>query len=365
MFSGIGKSFTFLLLFGWLAICSPVAFAQDKTLPPSIAVEPRSLLSPFEPETKFNLPTAENPVNETTRSPNFFRANRSGESNIYQTDVEISGSENERSSADDKPKINDFARRFPDNEVRERRFEFEASLSVEKKSFPLRSSSANAARLDDPKNAAASDDAVNGKDQGFRWRAATGQTLMFLAIQHGYAFTQPKTREAMKGKFWKEYVESVKSLGGWADGGRFFTNYIAHPMQGSMTGFIYVQNDPKAIKQKFGASGDYWRSRLKAMAWSAVWSTQFEIGPISQASIGNVGLKGKQTYIDIVVTPTVGTALLVSEDAIDRFVMQRIERASDNFYLRIFSRMLLSPTRVFANLLRFKPPWHRDRPPAR
>jgi len=205
------------------------------------------------------------------------------------------------------------------------------------------------------------DEVANKIDESFRWGSAIKQSLMFLAIQHGYAFTQLKTREALKGKFFKDYVKSVKSLHGWADGGRFFTNYIAHPMQGAFTGFIQVQNDPKGLKQRFGTSADYWRSRMKAMAWTAAWSTQFEIGPISQASIGNVGLKGKQTYVDLVMTPIGGTAMLISEDAIDRFVMARIERGTDNFYAIIFSRMLLSPTRTIANLFRFKTPWYRDR----
>lgn len=223
--------------------------------------------------------------------------------------------------------------------------------------IPIFDNTRNFVSPDDPANT------QNGTTENFRWRAAIGQSLMFLAIQHGYAITQPKTREALKGKFWKDYALSVRSLHGWDDGGRFFTNYIAHPMQGSFTGFIYVQNDPKGLKQQFGTSGVYWRSRLKAMAWSAAWSTQFEIGPVSQASIGNVGLKNKQTWGDIVVTPTIGTAILVTEDAIDRFVMQHIERRVDNFFVRIFARMLLSPTRTVANLFRFKTPWYRDRPP--
>jgi hypothetical protein len=196
---------------------------------------------------------------------------------------------------------------------------------------------------------------------GFRWRPAIQQALLFLAVQHGYAMTQPKTRDALKGNFFGDYVKSVKALRGWEDGGRFFTNYIAHPMQGSFVGFIQVQNDPKGMKQRFGGSGSYWRSRMKAMAWSAAWSTQFEIGPISQASIGNVGLKGKQTYVDLVMTPTLGTAMLITEDALDRFIIERIERSANNFYLRIFSRILLNPTRTVANLIRFKHPWHRDR----
>jgi hypothetical protein len=133
-------------------------------------------------------------------------------------------------------------------------------------------------------------------------------------------------------------------------------------MQGSFTGFIQIQNDPKGKRQRFGSSGDYWQSRMKAMAWSAAWSTQFEIGPISQASIGNVGLKGKQTYIDLIITPTVGTTMLITEDAIDRYLIERIEGKTKNYYLMIFSRMLLNPTRTMANLVRFKLPWYRDRP---
>jgi hypothetical protein len=201
---------------------------------------------------------------------------------------------------------------------------------------------------------------------GFNWRGALSQSFLFLGIQHGFAIiSQEKTRRSLKGKFWSEYVDSVKSLKGWDDGGRFFTNYIAHPLQGSFTGFIYVQNSPQAKRAQFGASRDYWSSRMKAMLWTAVWSTQFEIGPISQASIGNVGLSGKQTWEDIVVTPTLGTAMLIAEDAIDRYIIRSIERRWDNFYVKIFSRMLLNPTRIFANMLRFKPPWYRDRPTAR
>ena len=201
---------------------------------------------------------------------------------------------------------------------------------------------------------------------GFNWRGALSQSFLFLGIQHGFALiSQEKTRRSLKGKFWGDYVDSVKSLHGWDDGGRFFTNYIAHPMQGALTGFIYVQNSPQAKRAQFGASRDYWSSRMKAMLWSAVWSTQFEIGPISQASIGNVGLSGKQTWEDLIVTPTLGTAMLIAEDAIDRYIIRSIERRWDNFYVKIFSRMILNPTRIFSNMLRFKPPWHRDRPMAR
>lgn len=205
------------------------------------------------------------------------------------------------------------------------------------------------------------DDVRPVRREGFHWKAAVRQSMLFLGVQHGYALTQPKTRRALRGSFLKDYVASVRSLGGWDDGGRFFTNYVAHPMQGSLMGFVQIQNDPRGMNLRFDSSGAYWRSRLKALAWSAAWSTQFEIGPVSQASIGNVGNYGKQTYVDLVVTPTVGLGLLVTEDALDRHVIERIERAcSGSRPLRIASRMLLNPTRSAANLLRLKKPWYRD-----
>ena len=206
-----------------------------------------------------------------------------------------------------------------------------------------------------------SDDAEYPRPAGFRWGPAIRQSLLFLSVQHGYAMTQPKTRRALKGPFLKDYAKSVRSLHGWSDGGRFFTNYIAHPMQGSLTGFIYVQNDPQAAGQSFSGSGKYWKGRLKALAWSAAWSTQFEIGPISQASIGNVGLSGKQTYVDLVITPTFGTAMLVMEDIADKYLVRSIERRSSSRIVLILSRMLLNPTRSVANLIQFKKPWYRDR----
>jgi hypothetical protein len=207
-------------------------------------------------------------------------------------------------------------------------------------------------------------DRVGGKlahDQGFHWSMAINQSLIFLGVQHGYAMTQPKTRRDLRGAFFKDYIRSVKSLHGWDDGGRFFTNYVAHPMQGSLFGFIQIQNDPKGMNLSFGNSNTYWRSRLKALAWSAAWSTQFEIGPVSQASIGNVGLHGKQTYVDLIVTPIGGFGWIVLEDFVDKNIIHLIERrTSGNFYIKIASRTFLNPSRSAANLLRFKTPWHRD-----
>lgn len=196
----------------------------------------------------------------------------------------------------------------------------------------------------------------------FHWRPAIKQSLMVLGIQHGYAVAvQEKTRRALaNGNFFTDYWRSVKGLHGWDDGNRFFTNYVAHPMQGALSGFIFVQNHDRAKMQKFGDSKQYWKDRFKAFVWSTAWSTQWELGPVGQAAIGNLGLYKGMGYVDLVITPTVGTGWLVTEEAIDRYIIRHIEKQS--FVVKMFARVLLNPMRSVANVLRFREPWYRDRP---
>jgi len=324
-------------------ICSQIVSAQDKKLGQT-SVE----------ETQTTTPKIEN------SAPVFSSFSYHGGNNKVDG-ISWKQEKTELPETTDKSEIKDIEYNFRAIKVDEQNLDFRSSTLRELKKYPFQKQTLPA----DSNNKADDDNNIPPKNEGFNWRAAFSQSLMFLGVQHGYALTQPKTQRALKGKFWNDYVDSVKALGGWDDGGRFFTNYIAHPMQGSLTGFIYVQNSPQARRQQFGMSGDYWRSRMKAMVWTAAWSTQFEIGPISQASIGNVGVSGKQTWEDIIVTPPLGTAMLITEDALDRYIIKGIERYTDNFYIKIFSRMIFNPTRVFANLLRFKQPWYRDRPTAR
>jgi len=206
------------------------------------------------------------------------------------------------------------------------------------------------------------DDSQNGASNKFHWRPAVLQSLLIQSVQHSYAIAfQEKTRRELKGPFFKDWFQSVRNIHGWDDGNRFFTNYIAHPMQGAMTGFIFVQNHDRLKRQKFGESKTYWIDRLKAMAWSAAWSTQWEIGPFGQAAIGNVGLKKGMAFVDMVVTPTIGTAWMIVEEALDRYIIRHLEKRT-NFVVKMFLRTLLNPMRGVANTLRFKEPWNRDRP---
>lgn len=199
-------------------------------------------------------------------------------------------------------------------------------------------------------------------ETGFRWRPAITQSLLFLGVEHGFRLgTQERPRQMLRGPFWKDYADSVKGLAGWDDGDSALANYVGHPMQGSVTGYIQVQNDPMGITEQFGIKSSYWTSRLKATAWSAAYSTQYELGPLGEAAIGNTGkIRGTKGAVDLVVTPTLGLAWMVTEDALDRHIVLPFERRVRNPWLRLLLRSGANPTRSFANMLRWRVPWHRD-----
>jgi len=201
----------------------------------------------------------------------------------------------------------------------------------------------------------------------FNWRPALTQSFILLALQHSFRMTEKKTRDELRGPFFRDWKESVQNLEGWDDGGKDFTNYIAHPMQGAVASRIFINNSGKAKRQEFGKQGNYWEGRFKAMAWSALFSLQFEIGPISEASLGNVGQKragdgrSKQAYGDIVVTPVVGTAVVVLEDIVDKYLLDRwLEQKISNRLIMKITRSFLTPGISFGNILRGRAPWRRD-----
>jgi hypothetical protein len=203
----------------------------------------------------------------------------------------------------------------------------------------------------------------------FHWKPALIESGIFLGVQHAFRMTQKKTRRELDGPFFRDWGRSVRSLNGWSDGNKFFTNYIAHPMQGGVTGRIFINNSDRAKKQEFGKSRAYWETRFKAMVWSAVWSTQFEIGPVSEATLGNVGILGdprynKMAWVDFVITPTLGTAWVVAEDALDKYVMKNWleQKTSNKTMIKVF-RIVFTPTASFANILRGKMPWYREERP--
>jgi len=203
------------------------------------------------------------------------------------------------------------------------------------------------------------DDASN---QSFQWRPALLEAGLFLGIQHSFRLaTEPSTRANLKGPFVRDYFSSAHTVHGWGDGDPPIVNYVGHPMMGAVTGYIFVQNDPRGKGRVFGRDQGYWKSRLRALAFSAAYSVQFELGPISESSIGNIGIDHNgHGAVDLVVTPALGLAWQTTEDALDRLVVEKLERRVRNRVARMALRAGLNPSRSFANLMRIKVPWYRD-----
>jgi hypothetical protein len=193
------------------------------------------------------------------------------------------------------------------------------------------------------------------------WKGVYSDSGRFLTFQHFYRVAfQSKTQSYLGGPFFSDYAASARGLKGWEDGDNTFTNYILHPLQGAVSGFILIQNSPLGEQLEFGTSRQYWRSRLKALGFSALYGVQFELGPLSEASIGNVGMAaGTMGFVDLVITPIGGFGWILAEDALDRFVIKKIEQKWQRAGLIRFVRVALNPARSFANVLRFRLPWYR------
>ena len=101
-------------------------------------------------------------------------------------------------------------------------------------------------------------------------------------------------------------------------------------------------------------------SRLRAYAFAWLLSEEFEIGPVSEASIGQI-----QRYccaygfVDHVITPNGGLFWIVAADAVDSTLSEKLKTVLETGSLVCwragFWRNAIPPLR-FANLMAFESP---------
>ena len=199
------------------------------------------------------------------------------------------------------------------------------------------------------------------------WKGAFTDSLHLLIIEHTTrVIFQDKTRRELGGSFFGDYARSLRVPTTWSDGDGWKTDYIGHPMHGAAAGYIWLDHEDGAHDPDLGFSGEYWASRSRATAWAALYSLQFEIGPFSEASIGNVGMHPNTIgWVDHVITPAGALAIMVAEDALDRHVITRIESWTGNRFLRAASRVALNPSRALSNAAQGRMPWFRSVRPLR
>jgi hypothetical protein len=169
--------------------------------------------------------------------------------------------------------------------------------------------------------------------------------------------TQSFTREQLAGKFWPDYFASVKVPKGWADKDDWEVNYIGHAISGGAFTRVWLEqrearkNSPK----------EYFKAMGRAAIFTAVLSVQYEVGPMSEASIGNVGLNQADVgWNDYIWTPIGGVLWTMAEDAIDKYALSYVDRHVPFVMARAAARMILNPSRMLANIGMNRSPWNRS-----
>ena len=197
-------------------------------------------------------------------------------------------------------------------------------------------------------------------NEGVDVLGAFADSFKLLLIEHSIRIAgQEKTRRELSGPFWDDYRRSLRVPQQWDDSDAWWVNYIGHPIHGASAGYIWLDHDPHAPVE-IGLGTRYWVTRAQAAAWTAVYSLQFEFGPLSEASIGNVGMQPENTgWVDHVVTPVGAFGLIVVEDALDRFLVKWIEARTSNRVARASLRLIFNPARTLSNAASGHLPWYR------
>ena len=114
------------------------------------------------------------------------------------------------------------------------------------------------------------------------YRGLLADTFTDVTIQHAARIaTESRTREALKGPFWDDYVHALSIWRGWGDRDTTRVNYFGHPAMGLVSAFIFANNDLVSQATSFGQPG-YGRAKWRQFLFANVYSLQFEVGPCSK-----------------------------------------------------------------------------------
>jgi hypothetical protein len=224
-----------------------------------------------------------------------------------------------------------------------------------------------------------------GTDEHYHWKGLLWESFAFFGVENFQRLlADPYFRHlTADSPYWHNYIASLKHWNWrrWNDGDDFLVAYIAHPMQGSVTEFIEIQNDPEGRALRIGDGKPYWKSQFHAFLWATAFSFDQKLGPLGEAALGSEGgytyvvncpapcpgyrpgvdkVTNNTGIVKLVSTPVGGTVWTLMEDGIDRVISDRLQdRYGDRVFVKII-RGSLNPCRTMANFLRWRLPWYRD-----
>lgn len=193
-------------------------------------------------------------------------------------------------------------------------------------------------------------------------KKAHKEALFFVFTLQGLRFLDGDIRcGGVCGKFWDKWGSAFSNLDRWPDGDSPETNYLEHGwIEGATFISVYMQNNAycKNGEDKIKIlSKQYLKTIGKATLFAGVWSTEFEIGPISESTIGP-DRYNKNGIVDYIITPVGGALTATGELIIYRKATVPMLRSKYRV-VRVLGKVssTLTPGRSFANLMRGKPPW--------
>ena len=142
--------------------------------------------------------------------------------------------------------------------------------AVDANSIGVRNLGLSRRRLMDYEPALVTDNGTNPQQRKtleVDWEKIASQVLVFTAIQHGVRLTEEKTRRELAGSWTRDWFVSASSLFArptWSDSGKFLTNYMFHPMGGSVYAHIYKQNDSLGRTLESGLNREVHHSLCKS-----------------------------------------------------------------------------------------------------
>src|SRR6478672_10358236 len=105
------------------------------------------------------------------------------------------------------------------------------------------------------------------RQTGVDWEHLIKQSLFFMSFENAFrCATEEGTRDGFSNPFVHGYLNSVGNLHGWSDGDPFLVNFVGHPMQGAVTGYLWTQNDRAYRDIQFGQNRRYWKGKLRGAA---------------------------------------------------------------------------------------------------
>ena len=214
---------------------------------------------------------------------------------------------------------------------------------------------------------------------GIHWGPLLRDWWLNLVMEHTVRIVkEPKTRAQLSGPFFQGWINTVSAyrFDRWDDDDKYVTSYLGHPTQGAIVAAIFWQNnDHVRFSDQDFHSAAYRKALLQAFAFVTVDAVQWKLGPLSEASIGHVGLpahwwdrdcqalnipcKPRTGMNDLVLNEVGGTAMTIGFQWLDKHVQKRIEKRVQSRALIDTTRILTNPPQSVANIVRFRAPWFR------